>query len=130
MPRKAVLSADSRRRIQALKLAGKQLREAALAKSNPVGVSEADDLLKKILQNYAKWLTRLSSECLKLAASTEAAARDAATALELDRVEQLFGAQYLLLQVQMQRENRAYTSVSNVMKTRHDTVKNAISNVR
>jgi len=30
----------------------------------------------------------------------------------------------------MQAENRAYTAVSNIMKTKHDTVKNTISNVR
>ena len=31
---------------------------------------------------------------------------------------------------QMQNENRSYTAVSNIMKTKHDTVKNSISNVR
>jgi len=37
-----------------------------------------------------------------------------------------------LMQVQMamQRENQVFTTVSNVLKTRHDTVKNTISNVR
>lgn len=37
-----------------------------------------------------------------------------------------------LLQVQMamQRENQVFTTVSNVLKTRHDTVKNSIANVR
>ncbi|MEB2310317.1 MAG: hypothetical protein OZ921_07305 [Sorangiineae bacterium] len=37
---------------------------------------------------------------------------------------------YLQLQERMQAENRAYTTVSNVLKARHDTVKNAISNIR
>lgn len=37
-----------------------------------------------------------------------------------------------LIQVQMslQRENQVFSTVSNVLKTRHDTVKNTISNVR
>lgn len=37
-----------------------------------------------------------------------------------------------LLQVQMamQRENQVFTSVSNVLKTRHDTAKNAIGNIK
>jgi hypothetical protein len=37
-----------------------------------------------------------------------------------------------MLQVQMavQRENQVFTTVSNVLKTRHDTIKNTISNVR
>jgi hypothetical protein len=36
----------------------------------------------------------------------------------------------LQVQVAMQRENQVFTTVSNVLKTRHDTVKNTISNVR
>ena len=38
--------------------------------------------------------------------------------------------QYLQLQSQMQSENRSYTAVSNIMKTKHDTVKNSINNIR
>ena len=38
--------------------------------------------------------------------------------------------QYLQLQSQTQNENRNYTAVSNIMKTKHDTVKNSISNIR
>ena len=41
-----------------------------------------------------------------------------------------FNLQYLQLQSQMQSENRSYTAVSNIMKTKHDTVKNSISNIR
>ena len=38
--------------------------------------------------------------------------------------------QYLALQEKMQNENRQFTTLSNVMKTKHDTAKNSISNVR
>ncbi len=31
---------------------------------------------------------------------------------------------------QMPNETRSYTAVSNIMKTKHDTVKNSISNIR
>jgi hypothetical protein len=41
-----------------------------------------------------------------------------------------FNLQYLQLQSRMEQENRQFTTVSNVMKTRHDTVKNSISNIR
>lgn len=34
------------------------------------------------------------------------------------------------LQSKMQQENRQYTTVSNVLKTKHDTAKNAIGNIR
>jgi hypothetical protein len=39
-------------------------------------------------------------------------------------------AEMLKLQVSMQRENTMFTSISNVLKTRHDTTKNSISNIR
>lgn len=41
-----------------------------------------------------------------------------------------FNLQYLQLQSHIQSENRLYTAVSNIMKTKHETVKNSISNIR
>jgi hypothetical protein len=41
-----------------------------------------------------------------------------------------FNMQYLTLQEKMQNENRQYAAVSNVLKTKHDTVKNSIGNIR
>jgi hypothetical protein len=41
-----------------------------------------------------------------------------------------FNLLYLQLQSQMQHENRSYTALSNIMRTKHDTVKNSISNIR
>jgi hypothetical protein len=37
---------------------------------------------------------------------------------------------YLKLQEQMQAENRRFTTLSNVMKARHETAKNSINNIR
>lgn len=37
---------------------------------------------------------------------------------------------YLRIQQQMQAENRRYSTLSNVMKARHETAKNAINNIR
>jgi hypothetical protein len=37
---------------------------------------------------------------------------------------------YLQLQEAMSAENRSYSACSNVLKARHDTVKNAIGNIR
>jgi hypothetical protein len=39
-------------------------------------------------------------------------------------------AKLLSVQMKMQHESQVFTSVSNVLKTRHETVKNTISNVR
>jgi hypothetical protein len=43
---------------------------------------------------------------------------------------QEFNLYYLQLQEQLSAENRSYTAMSNVLKARHDTVKNAIGNIR
>jgi hypothetical protein len=39
-------------------------------------------------------------------------------------------AQMMQVQMAMQRENTMFTSISNVLKTKHDTAKNAIGNIR
>lgn len=39
-------------------------------------------------------------------------------------------AQMLQVQMAMQRENTIFSSISNVLKTKHDTAKNSISNIR
>jgi len=48
----------------------------------------------------------------------------------LQETQMSFSMQYLQLQTQMQNENRQYTAISNIMKTKHDTARNSISNVR
>jgi hypothetical protein len=127
---KPILSAVARKRIQTLKRAGKRFGALAVANVNHVELSEADDLLVHFSRTYAKWLQRLSRECLDLARTTEAAATAATTVAAIAIVEQSFGRQFLRLQQNMQHENRSYTAISNIMKTKHDTVKNSISNVR
>jgi len=49
---------------------------------------------------------------------------------QMQETQMSFNLQYLQLQQQMQQENRQYTEVSNIMKSRHDTVKNAIGNLK
>lgn len=49
---------------------------------------------------------------------------------QMKETQMSFNLQYLQLQSQMQHENRSYTALSNIMKTKHDTVKNSISNIR
>jgi arginine decarboxylase-like protein len=49
---------------------------------------------------------------------------------QMQEAQMSFNLQYLQLRSQMQNENRSYTAVSNIMKTKHDTVKNSISNIR
>ena len=48
----------------------------------------------------------------------------------LNQQNQQFSMAYLKLQDEMQRESREHTTVSNVMKVRHDSAKAAINNIR
>jgi len=54
----------------------------------------------------------------------------AAGVAKLRALEKTDNAAMIKLQMAMQRENQVFTTVSNVLKTRHDTIKNAISNIR
>ena len=47
----------------------------------------------------------------------------------LQQEGQALNLQYLQLQEQMQQENREFTAVSNVMRVKHDSARNAISNI-
>jgi hypothetical protein len=49
---------------------------------------------------------------------------------QMQETQMSFNLQSLRLQSQMQHENRSYTAISNIMKTKHDTVKNSIGNIR
>lgn len=63
--------------------------------------------------------------------STGGASGGAVGQMNSDLVQaQSDNAKLLQVQMSMQRENQVFTSVSNVLKTRHDTVKNSIGNIR
>ena len=49
---------------------------------------------------------------------------------KMQEMNQSFNLQYLQLQQKLQSDNRQFTLMSNIMKTKHDTAKNAINNVR
>jgi hypothetical protein len=48
----------------------------------------------------------------------------------MGEMNQSFNLQYLMLQENMQQEQRQFTLLTNILKTRHDGAKNVISNVR
>ncbi len=59
---------------------------------------------------------------------TDPALADAVRALKRDAAQ--WNRQFQGLQERVQEESRRFQTISNVMKTRHDTAKNAIGNVR
>ncbi|MBV8170355.1 MAG: hypothetical protein JO219_00295 [Candidatus Eremiobacteraeota bacterium] len=49
---------------------------------------------------------------------------------QMQQTEMSFNLQYLDLQQQMQREDQEFTTVSNIMKSKHDAAKNALQNMK
>lgn len=48
---------------------------------------------------------------------------------QMQKESQMFNMQYLQLQTEIQNDNRAFSTMSNLMKVRHDTAKSAINNM-
>jgi hypothetical protein len=122
---KAGLSAEAR---AAILTVGDDVRK--LDKSHEAYVKAAGELNGL----YTKLVQKVR-EVSRLAAGADRAKADRLEKLlkaieEMAEMSQSFNIQYLGLQQQMQDENRRFTLVSNIMKTKHDTAKNAINNVR
>jgi hypothetical protein len=49
---------------------------------------------------------------------------------KMQEMNMSFNMQYLMLQQKMQDESRRFTLLSNIMKTKHDTAKNSVGNIR
>ena len=62
--------------------------------------------------------------------STGSDQSDLATVQTMQRESQAFNLQLLELQEDVQQENRRFTTVSNVLRAKHDTAKAAVSNIR
>jgi ABC-type transporter Mla subunit MlaD len=78
-------------------------------------------------------LNEHASAVVKAAAATPGRAGGGSLQAEIDDMRDAqtrFDRQFQALQQVMQDESRRFTALSHVMKTRHDTAKNAISNVR
>jgi hypothetical protein len=65
-----------------------------------------------------------------LAASGDSSAILLQQTKQMQELNNSFNLQYLQLQQNMQADNRQFTTLSNIMKTKHDTAKNSINNVR
>ena len=112
------LAACTQRRVEHLLRQSSELAAAAALKP-PAKLSARD---QKSIDAFDGWLRTQSAKARSLAQLGRQAA---------DRNLQMsFNLQYLQLQARMQDESRRYTLISNVMKTKHDTAKNSIGNVR
>jgi hypothetical protein len=94
--------------------------------------AEADLLaLIQVQHHQAATSDQLAVLISELSAKTAESERELTRALQsLQEAQMSFNLQYLQLQQKMQNDSRQFTAVSNIMKTKHDTVKNSISNIR
>ena len=122
---KAGLSAEAR---EAILTVGDDVRKLDKSHEGYVRAShEIDGLIAKLMKNVRE-VSRLAAEAEKSGSASSEALRQAIE--DMTKMSQSFNIQYLDLQKQMQDENRRYTLVSNIMKTKHDTAKSAINNIR
>jgi predicted nuclease of restriction endonuclease-like (RecB) superfamily len=83
------------------------------------------------LSNLYSGLQKKADNLATLAARSNTTRQQIAQAArQLQQMQKSYSLQYLQLQQKIQTENREYTMVSNIMKTKHDTAKNAINNIR
>ena len=94
--------------------------------SNVAAISK---ITEELDQKVTEFQQRIKTFLERIAVSSDSGALVNATR-QMEETQMSFNLQYLQLQSQMQNENRSYTAVSNIMKTKHDTVKNSISNIR
>ncbi|MDZ4776821.1 MAG: hypothetical protein SGJ23_08555 [Alphaproteobacteria bacterium] len=107
-----------------------EMRRLALT-SEERALAEADGQNVERLAGLIAERGRLRNEMAAArAAGTAGQDQILAATRKMQETQMSFNLQYLQLQSQMQHENRSYTAISNIMKTKHDTVKNSISNVR
>lgn len=125
-------------RIKRLRQAANVLRElVAQPLPDHLGSRERYEALR-----YIKWLNDSSLQLESLAEKWDASLkaliykRKASPSTRTTATQQMkemnisFNLQYLQLQEKMQADNRQFALVSNIMKVKHDTARNAINNVR
>jgi len=87
--------------------------------------------LEKTQKAYQQAAEKMAGLYAKLSRKIQEPGESCPAAMkQLLDMNQSFNLQYLGLQQVMQDESRRFTLVSNIMKTKHDTAKNSISNLR
>lgn len=95
-------------------------------------MQKSHEALSRLNGDLARHVEQLSQQSKREFTKLEGnASPNAVSAMkQLHEAQMSFNMQYLALQQKMQDESRRFTLLSNVMKTKHDTVKNSISNIR
>jgi arginine decarboxylase-like protein len=122
---------------QAPPASGSQGEALRAIDESSANLSELAAIQAKLMQSNAESsrlcmaLSKKIAEVGKMAAERGRTQEQLVQAIkQLDEMNQSFNLQYLALQENMQNESRQFTMVSNIMKTKHDTAKNSINNLR
>jgi hypothetical protein len=86
--------------------------------------------IQRQLTDDARRLSKVATELSHAIPHTEAELRNTTAWQQLQEMNTSFSLMYLQIHQQMQEESRRFTLIANVLKTRHDTAKNSISNIR
>ncbi len=96
-------------------------------------LAELDALIKKLELSQIEVFRTIegrSAKVVHLLAKLTTEQLPKASLAKLQTLERSSNSALLKIQMRMQNENRLFTSISNVLKTRHDTAKNSIGNIR
>jgi hypothetical protein len=110
----------TRDRVAALRQLSDDLARAAAL---PPDTRPQTAAVQEELTAYNDWLNGTSADAAALAAQGE-------QAIVQSSLQMSFNKQFLALQSRIQKESQGFSSISNVLKTKHDTAKNSISNMR
>jgi hypothetical protein len=121
---KSALSPEARKAILTV---GDDMADLVASHDQYVGASrQVDGLTGKLLQGVRE-VSKLAVESGRSGVPSKKLFQ---AIKDMAEMSESFNMQYLDLQKQMQDENRRFTLLSNIMKTKHDTAKNAINNIR
>lgn len=81
-------------------------------------------------QQYTEMVAAVTGYCETIVSDKNSSAELLEATREMQDMNMSFNLQYLMLQNKISHENRQFTLVSNIMKNKHDTAKNAINNIR
>ncbi len=102
-------------------------QDIAVLDSCSASISRLNEQLGRTRKEFFDRLMRLlegTQECAASQPEVVAGMKQMAEMIES------YNMQYLNLQQRMQDESRRFSLLSNIMKTKHDTAKNSISNIR
>ena len=115
---------------------GPRARRKELVEEALRALGEAEDELRSLVATQraftanARRLSKLAEQLSQAISGSEEKLVDAKAWKQIRELNANFSLRELALHQAMDEESRLFTSVSNILKTRHDTAKNSISNIR